>query len=896
MGLMLSILVVCVGVIEALSCFEHFQNGVLNGATNFYENIRRDSTFFNYTSKKLKSFYEGDNKTKRFPLASFASLDETTNVEECAGTSVDKTEQLGRKKEIVFERKPVKKLEKADKINIVKRMLEKQKKPKVARSFSMPELEYTKEDLELTKIINELAIEPIVEVNLDNEIDDVDSEVITKEFDNLFNETVNPKDKSIHFEEGVSKRFTHNLIGSEAATIDSDQIAAVQPSKSAATNENRDSEKDIRKINDFAVVDEEIIIKSVAPKECNANLSLASKSDIESLNVKRDRKEPIIRGNLPRSTEIIFELDNSRSVDLSKITSPRSKLIDSDISSIDEIVDDDTLNRKSNLKNFADETASPPSSSNERSDVVSFNKLLTDEVVLPEESLKEDSESVELPEYDNEDDTISADEMFEKLYTDLEKDITPINLNEKSQKTTEIINDRFSATEEPKQDKFVSNNEMELFENQIVNLDESILRRIKNLADEMVSHCFEEVKKSLPNMPTKNYSPATSPSDIKIDFSDQGKTNYEEPKCIYQNNKVDNEENDGLLLANNETKQSSLDNLMANSEIDLDLKEICLDIGIDVAGDDVKEQNEKSLLGECNLSEETEVEKAFESKLKDEKLECESRRDELEKRASYEIAPDVSMEQSKCTDLKMEEKSPIEAEEKVKLFDDHPVIVQMTDTTIIPGEECLFFKGDAIVEAAALDNKSDLTVNIQSPSKASDKSMENANLESRSNENIDAPLEFDKNESSTELSSNKESLELNFEVKNLIAKPLEPECIKKNEPEKVKSEIQNTDSQKKEINAEVFVEPMLEEENNSTDNSDAEIERPELDAPKSGETIDIVEKLNDNAISVASEGNFENVLDEFEESSESSAEAVVDESEKSAKGTAVTAPEPFWVS
>lgn len=183
---MLSILIVCIGVIEALSCFEHFRYGIVYGAAHIYENIRRGSTFLTNTSKRL--LLGGDD---RAPLRRFHSSDELTYApRESKVPEETRLSDAGNKSP----------LQKADKIDIVKRRLERQKQQQLEqqerrrnlpRSYSLPEVVYTKEDLELTKIINELAIEPISEETTETtEIDVADVEVAAKEFDILFDEVM----------------------------------------------------------------------------------------------------------------------------------------------------------------------------------------------------------------------------------------------------------------------------------------------------------------------------------------------------------------------------------------------------------------------------------------------------------------------------------------------------------------------------------------------------------------------------------------------------------------------------------------------------------------------------------------------------------------------------------
>ncbi|KAK6620563.1 hypothetical protein RUM43_010855 [Polyplax serrata] len=183
---MLSVLIVCIGVIEALSCFEHFRYGIVYGAAHIYENIRRGSTFLTNTSKRL--LLGGDD---RAPLRRFHSSDELTYApRESKVPEETRLSDAGNKSP----------LQKADKIDIVKRRLERQKQQQLEqqerrrnlpRSYSLPEVVYTKEDLELTKIINELAIEPISEETTETtEIDVADVEVAAKEFDILFDEVM----------------------------------------------------------------------------------------------------------------------------------------------------------------------------------------------------------------------------------------------------------------------------------------------------------------------------------------------------------------------------------------------------------------------------------------------------------------------------------------------------------------------------------------------------------------------------------------------------------------------------------------------------------------------------------------------------------------------------------
>lgn len=213
MGLLLSIFVVCVGVIEVLSCYQHFQYGVLRYATNIYENARkRNSVFLNYKSRRSKLKSESsvveivdEGKTffletpPRFSDEFEAIIKDIAKSQELHLLQLQQQHlqlqlQIARLKEEKKEKEEAEKKEKPkvfgkeEKIDVVKKLLNKAPKA-IIRSISMPERILTKKDIEIEKIIEELATEPTDE--LDIVIDIVDSESITKEFDKIFDESEN---------------------------------------------------------------------------------------------------------------------------------------------------------------------------------------------------------------------------------------------------------------------------------------------------------------------------------------------------------------------------------------------------------------------------------------------------------------------------------------------------------------------------------------------------------------------------------------------------------------------------------------------------------------------------------------------------------------------------------
>lgn len=209
---MLSILVVCVGVIEALSCFEHFQFGIIHCATTLYEHARRRSSLL-FGSRTLKllpedSITEEEENSNEKPRRPFMSLDETRyTVEESEDESPVRPSLISAsEKRKFFKESGSKTLDKDDKVNLVKKLLESPQpckskpqtaRPRAVRSISMPEVVHTKEDIALAKIINELAIEPIEEVNVEDVLEEMDPDTIVKEFDRLFEEVDDMEDKPI---------------------------------------------------------------------------------------------------------------------------------------------------------------------------------------------------------------------------------------------------------------------------------------------------------------------------------------------------------------------------------------------------------------------------------------------------------------------------------------------------------------------------------------------------------------------------------------------------------------------------------------------------------------------------------------------------------------------------
>ncbi|EEB12481.1 Nuclease sbcCD subunit C, putative [Pediculus humanus corporis] len=455
---------------------------------------------FTKTYVEVRLFSRGEYKLNK----TFVSFDES--IVRDYDESFSKREI---KKITSSERKPNKKLENSEKIDIVKRHLDQPKKGKVSRSYSMPEYVPTKEDFEISKILNELAIETIEEVNIEDEVGDLDTEAAAKEFDSLFD---NENDDNVD-EKIIRTNVSHEVVNAPTtkakqnvgASVGDKEVNAVE--KILAENESRKSDlTDLKK----------------SPSDNNNNNNNNKTVDRETIDDVQNNDD-VERPKSIKEKISSFEVKTIPSLNSSNLLKSDGSII----SAVDLVKEKINASNKSNvIKNVRKE----PDSNKAKQTTKSINKPSADTSIPLDKSINEilNNTRRELEDDNNndgdDDDDVdeSVDDIFENIYSSLEN-VTQIQSDElydvgtKSSVVVTNSNDVPDSIEKSEylpetQDRFpVVNDDVKCQnENTSTNVefnDEPILRVHQELADRLVNECFNDIRSLLPmitSIMTKN--------------------------------------------------------------------------------------------------------------------------------------------------------------------------------------------------------------------------------------------------------------------------------------------------------------------------------------------------------------------------------------------------------